>query len=128
MTANCDGPLHPQAIEGIRLFNAGKFFDAHEELEAAWRAEKEDVRNLYQGIIQVAVCYLHITRGNYDGAVKMYGRSLKWLKDLPDICRGVRVGKLREDAEAVMNEVQKVGAERIKEFDLSLFKPAVWNE
>ena len=128
MKVNCEGELHPKAIEGIHLFNAGNFFDAHEELEAAWRAEKEEIRNLYQGILQVAVCYLHITRGNYNGAVKVYGRSMKWLKDLPDVCRGVRVGKVRKDAEAVLDELQKLGADRINEFDKSLFKPVVWNE
>ncbi|MBI5945832.1 MAG: DUF309 domain-containing protein [Chloroflexi bacterium] len=124
----CQGALHPKAIEGLRLFNEKKFFEAHEEFESAWRAEKGEIRNLYQGILQVAVCYLHITRQNYNGAVKVYGRSMKWLKDLPDVCRGVRVGKLREDAEAVANELQKLGAERITEFDSSLFKAAVWNE
>jgi len=124
----CQGVLHSGAVEGIRLFNEKKFFEAHEEFESAWRAEKDDIRNLYQGILQVAVCYLHIKRGNYNGAVKVYGRSMKWLKDFPDVCRGVRVGKLRSDAEAVMKEVQKLGAERIHEFDESLFKPVVWNE
>ena len=128
MTVNCDGALHPQALEGIKLFNAGKFFDAHEELEAAWRAEKDEVRNLYQGILQVAVCYLHITRGNYNGAVKVYGRSVKWLKELPDVCRGIRVGKLRSDAEVVARELEALGAERINAFDPGLFQPIVWSD
>ncbi|MBI5354528.1 MAG: DUF309 domain-containing protein [Chloroflexi bacterium] len=128
MMVDCDGKLHPQALEGIHLFNAGDFFEAHEALETAWRDEKGDIRNLYQGILQVAVCFLHITRGNYDGAVKVYGRSMRWLNDLPDVCRGVRVAKLRNDADAVMNELKKLGRERINEFDPSLFKPVVWSE
>lgn len=125
---NCSGALHPKAIEGLRLFNAGEFFEAHEELETAWREETGEIRNLYRGILQVAVTYLHITRGNYDGAVKVYGRSLKWTRDWGDVCRGINVKKFREDAETVMKEVERLGRERIAAFDLSLFQPIQWNE
>jgi predicted metal-dependent hydrolase len=122
----CDAPLHPQAAEGLRLFNAGEYFEAHEALEDAWNAEKGKVRELYRGILQIAVVYLHITRQNYNGAVKVYGRSQKWLQDWPEVCRGIEVGRLRRDAEAVIKEVNRLGEEKIAEFDRTLFKPIHW--
>jgi predicted metal-dependent hydrolase len=112
-TEDCAGSLHPKAIEGMQCFNEGKFFDAHEELETAWKEESGSVRDLYRGILQIAVTYLHITRGNYDGAVKVYDRSLKWMKGWNDVCRGVNVKKVREDANTVMQEVERLGKERI---------------
>ena len=124
----CKAPLHLQAVEGLRLFNAGEYFEAHEALENAWNAEKGQVRELYRGILQIAVVYLHVTRRNYNGAIKVYGRSQRWMKDWPDICRGIYVGKLRKDAEIVITEVQRLGMERISEFDLSLLKPVKWEE
>jgi predicted metal-dependent hydrolase len=124
----CDAPLHPQAAEGLRFFNAGQYFEAHEALEEAWNKEKGKVRDLYRGILQIAVAYLHITRQNYPGAVKVYGRSQKWLKDWPEICRGIQVGKLRRDAEAVLREVERLGPQKIAEFDLSLLKAVEWRE
>ncbi|HLO29323.1 MAG TPA: DUF309 domain-containing protein [Anaerolineales bacterium] len=124
----CNALPHPQAVEGLRLFNAGKYFEAHEALEEAWKEEKGAVRELYRGILQIAVVYLHITRRNYNGAVKVYGRSQRWLKDWPEICRGIEVGKLRRDAQAVMTEVGKLGLEKISEFDRSLLKPVQWHE
>ena len=128
MDMDCDGALHPKAIEGIRLFNTGKYFEAHEELEAAWREETGPIRDLYRGILQIAVTYLHITRGNYDGAVKVHGRSLKWLSNWNEICRGINVDKLREDAARVMEEVERLGKAGIANFDPSYFKPISWNE
>src|SRR5512138_120320 len=98
----CDSPLHPQAVEGLRLFNAGEYFEAHEALEAAWNEEKGKVRDLYRGILQIAVVYLHITRRNYSGAIKVYSRSQKWLKVWPNVCRGIQVEELRRNAEAVI--------------------------
>ena len=124
----CDTPLHPQAAEGLRLLNAGEYFEAHEALEAAWNAETGEVRNLYQGILQVAVTYLHITRGNYNGAIKVYSRGQKHLKNLADICQGIQVEALRRDAEAVIQEVQRLGIKHIKEFDIALLKPVEWDE
>ena len=124
----CNSPLHPQAAEGLRLFNAGEYFEAHEALEDAWNAEKGQVRDLYRGILQIAVVYLHVTRGNYNGAIKVYGRSQRWIKDWPDICRGIYVGELRKDAETVITEVRRLGIEKISEFDLSLLKPVKWDE
>ena len=124
----CDGPLHPQAVEGLQLFNEGKYFEAHEALEIAWLEEKGRIRDLYRGILQVGVAYLHITRGNYRGAVKVHGRSRKWLKDFPDICRGIFVDKLRKDSETVLGQIMLLGEMRIGEFDQSLLKPVHWEE
>lgn len=124
----CRAPLHPQAVEGLRLFNAGEYFEAHEALEDAWNAETSEVRNLYRGILQIAVVYLHITRGNYNGAVKVYARSQRWMKGWQEVCRGIYVGELRRSAEAAMHEVERLGAERISEFDRSLLKPVRWEE
>lgn len=127
-SADCNSPLHPRAAEGLRLFNEGKYFEAHEALEEAWLDEKGKVRDLYRGILQVGVTYLHITRGNYNGSVKVYKRSQRWLKDWADVCRGIEVGKLREDAEQAMEEVKRLGAERIGEFDLKLLRPVQWHD
>ncbi len=72
--------------------------------------------------------YLHITRGNYAGAVKVYGRSMRWLKAWPETCRGVEVGQLRTDLEAAIVEVRRLGEAGLALFDRSLLKPVVWKE
>ncbi len=128
MSNDCNGRVHPKAIEGLKLFNTKNFFEAHEALEDAWREEKGGVRNLYRGILQAAVVYLHIRRGNYDGAVKVYERCIKWLKDWPSICRGIQVGKLRNDLESVIKEVRRLGRENINGFDTTSFMAVEWNE
>ena len=128
MNDDCNGALHPKAIEGLKLFNRKQFFESHEELESAWRDEKGAIRYLYQGVLQAAVTYLHITRGNYEGAVKLHERCMKLLKDYPDVCRGIQVGKLKNDVDNVIQEVQRLGRERINEFNVSLFKNVEWSE
>ncbi len=115
--------LHPRAIEGIHAFNDGDFFEAHELLEEAWLVEPGELRNLYRGILQAAVVYLHITRNNYEGAVKVYGRSQKWLAGWPDIVLGLDVTRLKTDLEAAIAEVQRLGPGQLDQFDKTFFKP-----
>ncbi len=125
---DCAGKLHPQARAGLRLFNEGKYFEAHEALEAAWREEHGTARGLYQGLLEAAVVYLHITRRSYAGAIKVYARSLRWLAPYPDVCRGVNVARLREDLQRAIREVEALGETRLSEFDRSLLRPIVWEE
>ncbi len=126
-TNSCQGDLHPEAIEGLHLFAAGKYFEAHKALETAWKAERGPVRNLYRGILGAAVTYLHITRGNYAGAIKLYERTQRWLKPWPDVCRGIEIGRLRRDLETVIIELRRLGREHIAEFDRSHLEPAHWH-
>ena len=123
---DCSAPLHPQAIAGLRLFNAGEYFEAHEELESAWREEQGEIRNLYQGILQAAVMYLHMQRLNYEGGVRMSARCMKLLAPWPDTCRGVNVAKLRQDVIRAAEAWQQLGPERVNEMDWGLLKPVEW--
>ena len=125
---SCNDALHPRAADGLRLFNAGEYWKAHEALEDAWNDEKGKVRDLYRGILQIAVVYLHITRRNYNGAIKVYARSQRWISDWPDVCRGIQVEQLRRHAETAINEVKRLGVERIAQFDNSLLKPVEWDK
>ena len=70
-------PELPQAfLNGLELLNHGYYFEAHEAIETAWRAEPGEIRQLYQGILQVAVVYHHVSRRNYYGARKVIRRAI----------------------------------------------------
>jgi CheY-like chemotaxis protein len=128
LAAACQEPLSDLAREGLRLFNAGEYFEAHEVLEDAWNADETAAKELYRAILQVGVAYLQIQRRNYRGAVKMFLRVQQWLKPLPDQCRGVDIARLRSDSANVEAALRKLGPEKIGEFDPAFFKPVIWDE
>jgi hypothetical protein len=113
----------PRAIKGFELFNLHRFFEAHEELEIAWRAEKSWIKEMYRGVLQVGVAYYHIQNMNYSGAKKMFERSFKWLEPYPDNCYGVDIRKLKLDSKAAYGELLTLGPDYIDQFDQSFFKP-----
>ncbi len=67
-----------------RLLDAGRPFDAHDVLEAVWKAAPDAERNLWQGLAQLAVGLTHARRGNARGAVTLLLRGAKRLAAYPD--------------------------------------------
>lgn len=125
----CDeGPLHPQALAGLHLFNQGAYFEAHEALEAAWRVEVGSSRDLYRGILQVAVMYHHVTQNNFTGAIKMFQRCMPWLLPFPEICHGVDIADLRTNCLNVYNELSRIGPHNISSFNRSLLLPIKYSD
>ncbi|HEY3345261.1 MAG TPA: DUF309 domain-containing protein [Anaerolineaceae bacterium] len=118
--------FHPEALRGMALFDAHEYFEAHEALETAWRAESGPVRDLYHGILQVGVAYYHIQRGNYVGARKLFHRSRRWLDRLPAEYGGIDLTQFREDAKRVETTLIRLGPDQTAELDPGLMKPIPW--
>ena len=126
ISASCQGRPHPLALKGIQFFNAHKFFEAHEELELAWRDEPDAVRDVYRGILQVGLAYYHILRGNYPGARKMFLRCRNWLEPYPPSCRGIDVKILRQDFSRAEAELLRLGPDNLSEFNQILMRPVMF--
>lgn len=120
--------LSDLARTGLIEFNRGEYFEQHEHLEAAWKAEPRPIRELYQGILQVGVAFLQIERGNWAGALKMFRRGLPRLRGLPDVCQGIHVGNFHAAAEAIHAEITELGPERLAEFNQSRFPKVEFSE
>jgi hypothetical protein len=120
VTGWCLEPPPPLLRQGIEQFNKGQFFEQHETLEALWRAESRDVRYLYQGILQIGVAFHHVRRRNHHGAVYMLTRGAMYLRRFPAVCQGVDVGALIEAARAALGDLERLGPDRLEEFDWTL--------
>ncbi len=68
---------------GIRLFNEGYFFEAHEHLEDLWHRERGESRLFLQGLIQVCAGFHHFQNGNPAGAVALLGRGADKMRRYP---------------------------------------------
>lgn len=116
LACQCAQPPPPELLIGLAQFNAGQFWECHETLETIWRREPGPVRELYRGILQVGVGFLHLRRGNYRGAVSLLTRGLRRLEALPPACQGVDVAELRRRARWCLERLVELGPARIGEF------------
>jgi predicted metal-dependent hydrolase len=86
-----------QFLAGVRLFNAGLYFECHDVLEEMWSGVRGDGRDFFQGLIQVAVAFYHLSGGNAEGARSMLGRALKRLAPYPERYFGFELGAHRAE-------------------------------
>src|SRR6202795_3170172 len=116
----CGEPPPLLLLEGIAQFNRGEYFEQHETLELLWRAERRDVRRLYQGILQIGVAFHHLRRRNHHGAVYMLTRGARYLAPSAPRCQGVDVAALLGDAAAALAEIDRLGPDRLGDFNWQL--------
>jgi uncharacterized protein len=112
--------LPPEFWQGIEQFNQGDFYACHDTLEAIWIPAIEPEKQLYQGIIQIAVALYHLGNLNWRGAVILMGEGLNRLRHYPDDHVGLDLGEFRTTIAALLTTLQTLGAERISEFSWQL--------
>ena len=120
MCTACSEPPPAALLEGIEQFNRGNYFEQHETLELLWRAEPRDVRRLYQGILQIGVAFHHLRRLNHHGTVYMLTRGSRYLAPFVPRCQSVDVEALLSEAATALREVERLGPDRLDEFDWRL--------
>src|SRR5437660_12775303 len=76
-------------LEGIRHFNAKRFWEAHESWETLWLSAESDVEQFLQGLIQIAAAYHHVQRGTYRGAGRLFDAGLRRLEPYPAAFCGI---------------------------------------
>ena len=82
----------PDRLEaGLSLMRAGEYFEAHEELELAWRAAEQHERDFFQGLVHVAVAWYQAGRGNRPGCERQLATAARRLAPYAPMHRGVGI-------------------------------------
>jgi hypothetical protein len=92
--------------EGVSLFNAVRYWHAHEAWETLWRAADDDERPFYQGLIQVAAGLLHLQRRNARGALTKLEEGLDKLRPYEPAHHGIFVSELIGRAERIVDDLR----------------------
>jgi len=83
--------------EGLRLYEAGEFFTAHEAWESVWLGLPEPEKTFLQGLIQVTAAFHHLQRDNPLGTTLLLQAALRRLDRYPESFVGISVALLRDD-------------------------------
>jgi predicted metal-dependent hydrolase len=84
---------------GLELIRAGEYFEAHEQLEDEWRVAPQVERDFLQGLVHVAVAWLHAGRGNRPGCERQLVKAARRLEPYRPRHRGVEVDVVLADVE-----------------------------
>jgi uncharacterized protein len=92
-------------VEGLRQYDAGEFFTAHEAWETLWLEAREPDKTFLQGLIQVTAAFHHLQHNNPVGAGGLLQAALRRLEAYPpvfgDICVTALCDDIREWLQAI---------------------------
>ena len=81
--------------KGIELFNAGRYWDAHEAWEEAWMPDRKGADSgFFKGLIQVAAGCLHYGRRNRRGALNKWRSGADYLRPYLPVHHGLNLAAL----------------------------------
>lgn len=100
-----------ELLQAVEEFNRGDWFVCHETLEELWVGAAGELRDFYQGLLQLAVAQHHWRNGNYQGAVILLKGGADLLGRVESVCQGVDVVGLRAAALALHVELAVLGEE-----------------
>ena len=90
---------------GLEAIRAGRYFEAHEELEEAWRAAPADERDFFQGLVHVAVAWYQAGRGRPVATSRQLEKAARRLTPFAPEHRGVDVEDVLLQVEAARTRV-----------------------
>jgi predicted metal-dependent hydrolase len=85
---------------GLALLRSGEWFEAHEELELAWRAAPDVERDFCQGLVHVAVAWYQAGRGRRIGCERQLEKAARRLGPYAPAHRGVDIASVLAQIEA----------------------------
>ena len=87
--------------EGMKQYKAMDYFEAHEAWEDLWSDYYLEDRKFVQGLIQLAVSFVHIGNGNMNGAKNLLRKCKEKFQEFSGVHRGINVSVLLNQIEMV---------------------------
>ena len=112
-----DTELERALSEFRALFDAGRYHDAHEVLDAAWMATEGPDADFLKGLIQAAICLHHFERDNLAGAKKLYSGHRRLLAGYLPSHRGIDVEGFLGAMQACLRPVVRARPGSVARFD-----------
>src|ERR1700747_3197028 len=102
---------------GLEAIRAGRYFEAHEELEEAWRGASPEERDFFQGLVHVTVAWYQAGRGRPVATGRQLEKAARRLAAFAPMHRGI-------DVEDLLAQVAAAQA-RVAEGSLDLDSPRI---
>jgi predicted metal-dependent hydrolase len=83
------------------------------------------VRDLYHGVLQVGVGFLHWSNGNFHGASTLLEEGIERMRPFAPRCQGVDVDALIADATAARERLIALGADGMRSVEVAAVAPRI---
>ena len=95
-------------FDGLQAYEEKDFFEAHELWEELWSEYYLDDKTFIQGLIQLAVSFVHLGNGNLNGAKSLLNKSADKFSSYSGLHRGINIDKLKQQIVIIINEYEQL--------------------
>ena len=95
-------------FDGLQAYEEKDFFEAHELWEELWSEYYLDDKTFIQGLIQLAVSFVHLGNGNLNGAKSLMKKSGDKFSSYSGLHRGINIDKLKLQIVVIKNEYEQL--------------------
>jgi len=95
-------------FDGLQAYEEKDFFEAHELWEELWSEYYLDDKTFIQGLIQLAVSFVHLGNGNLNGAKSLMKKSADKFSSYSGLHRGINIDKLKQQIVIIINEYEQL--------------------
>jgi hypothetical protein len=104
-------------LQGVVEFNRRNFFEAHDVWEELWCDTRDERRLFFQGLIQTAVGFYHLSNNNVKGATSQLEKGLQKLNHYPTLYHGIKLEQLREQTRLCREQAEALRRQEKPIFD-----------
>jgi len=112
-----DGKMN--ILEGIKLFNDGNYFEAHDYFEELWMNSTGSYSEFYKALVQISVGSFHLISKNLNGALNQYFKGVEKLQKFPNNFENIRLLQFRQDINFLINEIKVFYSKKIYNFKVT---------
>ena len=113
---------------GVEEFNGQFFFESHDTWEELWRETTGSNRLFYQGLIQTAVGFYHLTNANYKGACSQFGKAMAKIEKYLPRHHGIETQLLVQRVRDCLTDAERLREGDTKPFDSSKIPLIQWSD
>jgi predicted metal-dependent hydrolase len=104
---------------GVEEFNGQFFFEAHDTWEELWRETSGPDKLFYQGLIQTAVGFYHLSNKNYKGACSQFGKAISKLEQYMPTYHGLETEQLVDRLRLCSSDAERLSNGEATQFENS---------
>jgi len=93
--------------EGIKLFNKGYYWEAHEVWEEVWREQEGDAKAFAQAFVQIASGYNFLKTFKITTALYLFEKAVTNLHAFEHLHSTVNLNGLREEVENTLGQIRE---------------------
>ncbi|NIR49716.1 DUF309 domain-containing protein [candidate division KSB1 bacterium] len=95
--------------QGVKYFNNGYFFEAHDTFEELWLDEREESKVFYQGLVQLSTGFYHLVMKNLKGAESQLTKGLQKLSKYEPKYENIDVSELIRQVKTCLERIRETG-------------------